>query len=129
MNHAAPRVLVVDDEPAIRVIVRTYLERAGMLTIGAGSGEQALEMLQRDPPGIGLLITDVVMPGMSGHQLCERARKLRPALPVIFISAYSDGALKPDPLTRWLSKPLHFDRLMNEAAELAADLEIPRAVA
>jgi CheY-like chemotaxis protein len=129
MNHAAPSVLVVDDEPAIRVIVRTYLERAGMLTIGAGSGEQALEILQSGTPWIRLLITDVVMPGMSGHQLCERAREVRPALPVIFISAYSDGALEPDPCTRWLSKPLNFERLINEALELTGPLESQRAVA
>jgi CheY-like chemotaxis protein len=62
--------------------------------ITAGDGVEALEVLERDPHQIDLLITDVIMPRMGGAQLAQRAHEIAPQMPVIFTSGYSGDVLK-----------------------------------
>lgn len=80
------RILVVDDEEMIRDVIRLTLERKEYLVATASDGDEALEMLTRNPPD--LVITDIAMPGLDGYQLLEAIRK-KPetrALPVILLT-------------------------------------------
>ncbi len=87
-------VLVVDDDHAVRTTTAALLATLGYGVLEAGSGTEALAVLEEEQP-INLLLTDVVMPGMTGPELARRARQQFPNLPVVFISGYSD----PDALS------------------------------
>lgn len=81
-------VLIVEDEPVIRMILRDYLEGEGYHVLVAEDGEQAFEILA-SKPHLDLIVTDFRLPGgISGVQIAEPAVKLRPDLKVIFISGY-----------------------------------------
>lgn len=87
-----PKLLVVDDDDTIRTIAEHMLQDLGYQVLSAASGAEALDILTRDE-GIDLLFTDVVMPGMDGGELVERARLMRPDLKVLFTSGYFEHAL------------------------------------
>jgi two-component system, cell cycle sensor histidine kinase and response regulator CckA len=86
-------ILLAEDEPALREITREILEEHGYVVIEAGSGDGALKRAEEYAGDIGLLLTDVVMPRMSGGELAERLTKLRPRLRVMFMSGYTDDAV------------------------------------
>jgi len=81
------RILVVDDDPEVRLFVETVLSDSGLATTAAGDGADALRQLARS--SFDLLLTDIRMPGMDGFELAQRARALDPALAVLFMSGYS----------------------------------------
>ena len=82
------RILLVEDDEAVRSMTQSLLQRQGYTVLSAGSGEEALSVaaLQRDR--IDLVLTDVAMPGMSGPQLIERLRTMNANLPVLFMSGH-----------------------------------------
>ncbi|MDA9497773.1 response regulator [Bradyrhizobium sp. CCBAU 11357] len=82
MGHT---VLLVDDDPDVLVVLSSMLEDLGCKVVCAQSGGEALDTL-RDDESISILITDINMPGMDGHELAERARRDRPALKVLQVS-------------------------------------------
>ena len=91
------KILVVEDEPSLRLLVRKVLERSGFEVMEAASGVAALELWDKDKPQIDLLLTDMVMPdGMSGRQLAARLKADNPALRVLFTSGYSQDLLGKD---------------------------------
>jgi two-component system, cell cycle response regulator CpdR len=101
-------VLVVDDEPAVLEVVAGMLEDLGCNVVTAESGLEALDQL-RVNQRIEILITDINMPGMDGHELAERAKKIRPELKVLQLSGRErrrDGF----PMIR---KPFSADDLVN----------------
>jgi PAS domain S-box-containing protein len=118
---AGERVLLVEDDPQVRVLVRTVLEELGYEALEADHGAAALVILQSDA-GINLLITDVGLPGVNGRQLAEIARQSRPDLPVLFITGYAANAaerasfLGPD--MRMISKPFPLDSLARTLREM-----------
>jgi two-component system, cell cycle sensor histidine kinase and response regulator CckA len=83
-------ILVVDDEPEILNFVQTALNRVGYTVVQAQSGATALELFGKQQGSIDLLLTDVVMPGMSGPMLVDRLLAMQPSLPVLFMSGYDD---------------------------------------
>jgi signal transduction histidine kinase len=83
-------VLVVEDEPAVRRYVSDALSRFGYQTVVAETPTEALELMARSTPAFNLLLTDVVLPEMSGMHLAQRAAKLRPGLRVVFMSGHID---------------------------------------
>ncbi|MFJ4143621.1 PAS domain-containing protein [Pseudomonas sp. NPDC089734] len=86
-------VMIVDDEPTIRMLVSEVIEDNGYLSIEAGDGATALELLSSDRR-VDLLVTDVGLPGgMNGRQLADAARVLRPGLKVMFITGYAENAI------------------------------------
>jgi CheY-like chemotaxis protein len=90
----SPRVLVVDDEQFLRKLYRRTLEAEGWLTLEAPDGEAAWATLQ-SRPNIVVVVTDILMPGLSGAQLAERIRARGPMPLVLLVSAYT-----PDELVR-----------------------------
>ena len=94
---ATPRgretVLVVEDEPRVRSLMRLMLQRAGYTVLEAEDGVQAVELAAAHGPDLDLLVTDVVMPRMSGPQVADALRAARPGLSVIFISGYTGDAM------------------------------------
>ena len=86
-QRMAFRILVVDDEPAVRDSLKEWLADEGFAVDMAASGKQALEMLRQKP--YGLMLTDVKMPGMDGVELLQRARELNPELTVVMMTAYA----------------------------------------
>jgi CheY-like chemotaxis protein len=86
-------VLVVEDEDAVRRIVRVALESTGYRVIEARGGAEALEAARAHAGGIDLVVTDVVMPEMSGRALAERLVLADPGLRVLYMSGYTDDAV------------------------------------
>ena len=83
-----PTVLVVEDEDTIRTILRITLQARGFNVLAAGSGEEALELSQGHAAAIDLVITDLLMPGITGSELVAQLIPVRPSLHVIYISGY-----------------------------------------
>jgi CheY-like chemotaxis protein len=83
-------VLVVEDEPAIRRLIGAVLGRSGYTVLDAADPYMALELAERHPEQIDLLLSDVVMPGMNGVVLAGRIREARPGVKVLFMSGHSD---------------------------------------
>ncbi|WP_443083791.1 ATP-binding protein [Verticiella alkaliphila] len=91
--RAGQTILVVDDEPLVRMLAMDVLEELGYTVIEAGDGQSGLAVLDSDAR-IDLLITDVGLPnGMNGRQLVDAARKLRPGLPILFVTGYAENAV------------------------------------
>jgi PAS domain S-box-containing protein len=86
-------VLVVEDEDAIRDLLRDVLSDWGYTVLDAGTPRDALEMLARHDGTVDLLLTDVVLPEMNGPQLATRVETLRPGIRVLFMSGYTDDAV------------------------------------
>jgi CheY-like chemotaxis protein len=84
-------VLLVEDEDAVREVVLRILTRAGYRVRQVGSPLEALRIFESGAEHFDVLLTDIVMPGMSGTQLASRLRELRPSLPVLFMSGYTTG--------------------------------------
>lgn len=103
------RILLVEDEAALQRIAVRILEAAGYRTACASNGADAMAICARDPEPFDLLLTDVVMPGMSGHELASRLATTRPDMKVLFASGYLHDAfpertrLGPD--VHFLAKP------------------------
>lgn len=118
--QAPLRILVVDDDSLVRMGTVAMVEELGHVVVAeAGSGAQALALL-READNIDLLLTDQAMPGMTGQQLAEAAREVRPGLPVLLATGYADqGAVGPKNLPR-LPKPYGLDDLASALSALVA---------
>src|SRR5258706_2707544 len=89
-------ILLVDDEVSVRTVVPIMLARCGYQVIVASSGEEALQFFEQPGFWVDLMLVDVAMPGMNGVELAGHVNALRPALPVLYCSAYSsDPSLRP----------------------------------
>lgn len=100
-------VLLVEDEEALRVLASRVLEKFGYKVIAAHDGAQALETVRNAGEPISLVVTDVVMPQMSGVELVLSLRRLYPELPAIFVSGYSNAAMEWQNMPRamFIQKP------------------------
>jgi DNA-binding NtrC family response regulator len=104
-------VLLVDDEDGVREYVRRALELAGYRVLDAASADAAERLFRADPGRVGLLLTDVIMPGRCGTELARDLRTLRPDLPVLFTSGYVYGPLPLPDGAELLEKPFAPDAL------------------
>ncbi|MFC1643254.1 response regulator, partial [Myxococcota bacterium] len=115
-------VMVVEDEEALREATKRMLLAAGYRVLTAGHGTEALQLSDVHPGPIHLLITDVVMPRMSGRQLALVLTQRRPNMRVIYTSGYTDNALAQhgvlDPLTKFISKPFSIGELTRMVREV-----------
>jgi CheY-like chemotaxis protein len=102
----AETILVVEDQPATAQITRILLESWGYRVVEAHSGAEALSVFERDAETIQLLLTDIIMPGLSGPQLADELLSRKPALRVVFMSGYCD-AQNAQPGSSFLPKPFN----------------------
>ena len=141
MPNETPRILIVDDDPGQRSLLDSFLRGQGFETVLAESGERALELL---PAGkFSMMISDVRMPGLTGLETLQRARKNFPSLPVLLVTAYADirdavEAMR-DGALNYLAKPIDLDELLatvrlatgivkTEPLKLGAEKKLPANV-
>ena len=115
-------VLVIDDEPTVRLFISEVLSDLGYATLEAGDGATGLKLLQSNAR-VDLLVTDVGLPGgMNGRQVADAARVFRPNLGVLFITGYAENAVLShghlDPGMHVLTKPFSMDSLGTRIREL-----------
>ena len=113
-------VLVAEDEPGILRFMRRTLEQSGCTVLGGASAEAALEAVRESNAVPDLLVSDIVMPGLSGVELAEQLRGRYPGLAVLFVSAYTSDALKQRGIASLgaylLQKPFTVQELLEQAA-------------
>ncbi|WP_420359294.1 ATP-binding protein [Pseudomonas kairouanensis] len=118
---AGETVLIVEDDPAVRVLVSAVLKELGYGFVEAGDADTALPIIESDQR-IDLLISDVGLPGMNGRQLAEIGRQIRPDLKVLFITGYAEHAAVRggflDPGMQLITKPFTFDLLTAKVREM-----------
>ena len=122
MAEAGETVLVIDDEPSIRMLIKDVLEDVGYETIEAADGAAGLAILQSNAR-VDLLITDVGLPnGMNGRQLADAARITRPGLKVLFITGYAENAVigsgRLEPGMEIVTKPFVIAALGNKVRQM-----------
>ncbi|MCF5467789.1 hybrid sensor histidine kinase/response regulator [Pseudomonas syringae] len=115
-------ILVVDDEPAVRLLIAELLEDLGYVVLQAEKGSDALVILQ-SKAAIDLLITDVGLPGgMNGRQVADAAREVRPDLKILFVTGYAENAVLAhdtlEPGMHVLPKPFAIAELIGRVTEL-----------
>jgi CheY-like chemotaxis protein len=122
-SGAVRRVLLVDDEDAVRRITARALSKHGWQVLEAESAETALILLDADPQiALTVLVSDVVMPGKHGAALVEEVRARYPALPAILVSGYSQGLLgEPPAAAVFLGKPYSPNTLLARLQEIAPE--------
>ena len=108
--HVAPRtVLLVEDDLSLRRAIRGVLERAGYAVVDAGSGMHALQLARALPEGIGLLVTDLELPGMAGWEVADALAGLQPQIETLFISGNVPALVRAHErrprTTAYLAKP------------------------
>jgi len=108
--------LVVEDEPTVRATAVRTLKEAGYTVHEASQGQEALDILDQPSGSVDLIITDLGMPVMDGHELAKRVRATRPDLPILYMSGYGDsGKVSP-----FLPKPFSPDELIQRVGKMLA---------
>src|SRR5262249_9085257 len=114
-------VLLAEDEQDVREVAREFLQSAGYKVLQAPSGEAALRLAEEHAGAIDLLVTDMVMPGMSGQELARRMRGARKELRVLYMSGYSEHAAEEAAKSEGsavLAKPFSRSALLRTAREV-----------
>jgi PAS domain S-box-containing protein len=127
----AGTILLIEDEPGVRLMTSRSLQEYGYGVVEASGSHQALEVLEGGDGRIDLLVTDVVLPGMDGPELARRAAELRPELPVLFVSGYTDDEILRRGLLQegqpFLQKPFTPEALAAKVAALLNERRSPVA--
>jgi len=108
-KQGSETILLVEDDDSVRAVIQAMLEDSGYKLLEARDGEEALQINREHDGNIDLLLSDVVMPGMSGRELAIEMVKLNPRLTVLFMSGYTDNAIHHhgvlDPDIAYIEKP------------------------
>jgi DNA-binding response OmpR family regulator len=126
----ATTILLVEDEEGVRAVLNELLTGLGFAVLQAANGAEAVDLARGRDGTIDLVITDMVMPVMSGQELARHLAELRPGLRILYMSAfasniYSPGALA-NALADYIAKPFDLDSFVDKVRELLA--RPPRAV-
>jgi nitrogen-specific signal transduction histidine kinase len=120
-------ILLVEDEAAVRLITRKFLQTRGYKVLEAGHAREALDLCQQHQGRIDLLITDVVMPEINGPELAGQLARLYPSLKVLYISGYSDDILDQYEIAasnlNLLEKPFSSEGLILKVGNLLAQVD------
>jgi CheY-like chemotaxis protein len=121
-SHGTETVLLVEDELALRAVARRALERYGYTVLEATDVHSALMLAAEHAGRFDVVVTDVVMPGMSGPELAKRLAESQPDVPVLFMSGYTDDAIVRhgvlEPGVAFLQKPFSPEALARKVREL-----------
>jgi len=121
-HEAHETVLVVEDDAQVRDVVRRALERSGYTVLAVGDAEAAIAVTDRHPGHIHLLITDLILPRMSGRELAARLAIHRPAIKVLYASGTSDASVSRhrmlEPGIEFLEKPFSLDDLLRKVRQI-----------
>jgi PAS domain S-box-containing protein len=117
-------ILLVDDNDSLRSAVAAFLEIVGYQVLQASHGQEALDMLHTYDGSVDLLITDMVMPHMSGPELAKRVQPLRPNVKVLYMSGYTEEAITHEgtiePGSAFMQKPASMNTLLSRIREMLA---------
>lgn len=116
----ARAILLVEDEPIVRDVTREVLEHAGYRVLESSGPEEAIRLAREHAGNIGLLLTDVVMPGMNGADLAHRLQSMQPDLIAIFMSGYAESEVLRkvrEGNAIHIQKPFTVDSLLSRIAE------------
>jgi PAS domain S-box-containing protein len=121
-------ILIVEDEPMVRSLTRQILEECGYQVLEAGSGHEALKICEQSNCRIDLLMTDVVMPGMSGRELAEKLMILLPHIKVLFTSGYTTDAVIKHGISEakqnFIQKPFTFEILSKKVRNIIDNVDL-----
>lgn len=124
-QRARVRILLVEDEPAVAETTAEMLKHLGHEVITANLPSQALAMAERSNasaaaggPGFDLVISDITMPEMNGHQLADRLRRLWPQVPVLFMTGYDSHMAEAGASAPFIPKPLSLRALADGIAKM-----------
>jgi two-component system, cell cycle sensor histidine kinase and response regulator CckA len=118
-------ILLVEDEPVVREVTRAVLEHAGYRVLECNGPEEALRMGSEHRGHIGLLLSDVVMPGMNGPELALQLQSLQPGLITVFMSGYAESfvlrkvmhnKMAQGGMTNYIQKPFTINVLLSRVA-------------
>ena len=116
-SRFAGRVLVVDDEPVIMETTAAILVSLGLTVVTASDGQEAVEKFEADTNGFDLVLMDLTMPRMNGHEALNRMRALRADVPILLCSGFSEQEMLPElqelGATGFLQKPFILSELKN----------------
>ena len=132
LTGAGQRILVVEDNPTIRVLVARTLESLGYEVQRAADGVEALDTIEASADPISLVISDIVMPGMGGLELHEKVRKQYPDIQVLMMTAYPLGEVPEGLVTmqdRMIHKPFTMQQLAQSVAEILEEPADPETLA
>jgi len=125
VRNGSETILLAEDSDPLRAMAREYLEGVGYKVLDAGSGKDALQRAKDFDGAIHLLLTDVVMPGMSGPELAEQLALRRPEIKVLFTSGYTDDAIARqgilDSKVAFIQKPYRPRALAKKIREVLRD--------
>ena len=126
---AGETILIVDDEPTVRMLLKDVLSELGYSVLDAADSVEGLETLRSDAQ-IDLLITDVGLPGgMNGRQMADAGREIRPNLKTLFITGYAEnaviGSAQLGPGMQVLTKPFAVDTLVSRVSHLLYEAKMP----
>lgn len=120
-----PTILVVDDEPGIRMFVSQILEQNGFSVLTAPDGADAISISHKHQGEIGLVITDVRMPNVDGPALAQALSEEDPNIPVLFMSSHYDASLIDQfEGSEFLAKPFSVDRLLEAVRTMLGELSL-----
>jgi CheY-like chemotaxis protein len=122
---------VVDDEPVLRVMAGLILENSGYTVVAAKDGREAVEMFREDASKIAVVLMDMTMPVMGGHEAFRLIREIQPGVPIVMSSGYNEVAMREelggDAVAGFIQKPYTAAGLVaciQEAFEHAAPREM-----
>lgn len=118
------RILVVEDDAIVRMLITDVLETLGYAVLEAGDGEAALEILHDSSQALALMMTDIGLPGMDGRALADKAREARPLLPILFASGYTENTQVPDGM-HLIGKPFTIDQLHDKLQSILGCRDAP----
>jgi len=110
-------ILVVEDDSIVRMLIVDVLEELEYSVLEAEDGEAALEIVRDSSNVIDLMMTDQGLPGMNGRDLAEKARELRPQLPILFASGYAENIDVPAGMHS-IGKPFSIDQLRDKVKSI-----------
>lgn len=117
MSDPTSTILVVEDDRIVRMLIVDVLEELEYQVLEAEDGSAALGFLQNDGVMIDLLMTDQGLPDMKGLELAEKARELRPSLPIMFASGYAENLEVPAGMHS-IGKPFSIDQLRDKVESI-----------